>query len=55
MRTKAIRGAVMLQVDKGDGKLGPVIGVATIDLQARAPAPPAGATPAGSAPVGPPR
>jgi hypothetical protein len=55
MRTKAIRGAVMLQVDKGDGKLGPVIGVATIDLQARAPAAPAGAPPAGSTPAAPPR
>ncbi len=31
--TKAIRGAVVLQVDKGDGKLGSVIGVATIDLK----------------------
>jgi hypothetical protein len=30
---KAIRGAVILQVDKGDGRLGAVIGAATIDLK----------------------
>jgi hypothetical protein len=37
---KAIRGAVILQVDKGDGKLGVVLGAAAIDLK-----PPARATP----------
>jgi hypothetical protein len=35
--SKAIRGAVILQIDKGDGMLGSVIGAATIDI----PPPPA--------------
>jgi hypothetical protein len=40
---KAIRGAVILQIDKGDGRLGTVIGAATIDL--RPATPPAPGTP----------
>jgi hypothetical protein len=46
---KAIRGAVILQIDKGDGQLGAVIGAATIDLgqvsaaAVAAPTPPAAA------------
>jgi hypothetical protein len=46
---KAIRGAVILQVDKGDGRLGSVIGAATIDL--KPPARPAAAPASGSAPA----
>jgi hypothetical protein len=44
---KAIRGAVILQVDKGDGRLGSVIGAATIDLKppARSAAPPSSESP----------
>ena len=42
---KAIRGAIILQIDKGDGMLGSVIGAATIDI----PPPPAPA-PAAPAP-----
>jgi hypothetical protein len=54
MRSKAIRGAVILQVDRGDGRLGPVIGVATVDLKPAAaqPAPATGAPPAPASPAG---